>query len=827
MKKLLVVLMCFVFCLSSFPAQVLGEGTCTITVANTEFGQVFIDGMNENGQTVTVPQGHTAEIGVAPNHGYEIGSVTIGGTTYSTDAQIPDRSDFSQSVTIDEDISVSVEFRLIKHTVTTVAGPNGSVSPENPQVDHGSDVTFTITPNAGYMIDELRVDGHVEHVNESSQITVHNVQNDITLEVTFTEIVTYTITTVAGPNGSVTPENPVVEHGSDVTFTITPDPGYIIDELRVDGRPEMADESGEFTVFNVQQDMTLEVTFMQVVAHTITIRKPENGNIQIVGEDGFVPEGGRVITRNTGETVSYFITTDILMFSETSYAHHSIKKIILQVENGEEIDVTHDFYYDEASKQIRIDIETMFNYTLNIELRRGLSEHWLSILSSEATSDALIKDAVKRELGLLGCSVQIEDITINEKNSYISANGVPYDTIHVTIEKSGTYIFYTVNDYSNIVIVAGYAVGNESFKKVVIVDDAEPISTDVQVEIPSNPLLFIVFGPYSAEYVAIFSKEKHPNVQPGAYNTIYVLRNHEPHVLQLHVSNKGRHYGKDLNWFPLTMIQENTLCMNVQTTSESGTQDTLTWNLDTYPHVTVGDATQEVFFGNDRVILEKPRDNIGDIASMTAAASNSPGYTFTNNPDGTITIDFLSDYYDKVTVTLTIVKQSGGTVQRNLIIHRVGVDIQVHNAADGNPSQIRNVWHGTQTGNQVDFADGNRYKLTASYFIPDYGDELPYGLYVTRKYANGRIETQIIRQPMTNPYPAQADQFNHAKKMYIYNDGSSGWANIADYLIYAGPDAASAPVEVSVLVLKNAPTVGSTFGGVDYGSGTGVTWTKP
>ena len=162
-----------------------------------------------------------------------------------------------------------------------------------------------------------------------------------------------------------------------------------------------------------------------------------------------------------------------------------------------------------------------------------------------------------------------------------------------------------------------------------------------------------------------------------------------------------------------------------------------------------------------------------------------------------------------------------------MIIHRVGVDIQVHNAADGNPSQIRNVWHGTQTGNQVDFADGNRYKLTASYFIPDYGDELPYGLYVTRKYANGRIETQIIRQPMTNPYPAQADQFNHAKKMYIYNDGSSGWANIADYLIYAGPDAASAPVEVSVLVLKNAPTVGSTFGGVDYGSGTGVTWTKP
>lgn len=65
------------------------------------------------------------------------------------------------------------------------------------------------------------------------------------------------------------------------------------------------------------------------------------------------------------------------------------------------------------------------------------------------------------------------------------------------------------------------------------------------------------------------------------------------------------------------------------------------------------------------------------------------------------------------------------------------------------------------------------------------------------------------------------------KKMYIYNDGASGWANIADYLIYEGPNAASAPIEISVVVLKNAPAAGNTFGGINYGSGTGVKWTKP
>jgi hypothetical protein len=136
------------------------------------------------------------------------------------------------------------------------------------------------------------------------------------------------------------------------------------------------------------------------------------------------------------------------------------------------------------------------------------------------------------------------------------------------------------------------------------------------------------------------------------------------------------------------------------------------------------------------------------------------------------------------------------------------------------------VFHGTQFGNLVDFADSNEYKITASYFIPDYDDERPYGLYVTRKYADGRIETQIITQPMASPHPASADLFDPVKKAFIYNDGSSGWANVADYLIYSGP-MRSAPVEVSVLVLKNAPAAGNTFGGVDYGSGTGVTWTKP
>jgi hypothetical protein len=50
-------------------------------------------------------------------------------------------------------------------------------------------------------------------------------------------------------------------------------------------------------------------------------------------------------------------------------------------------------------------------------------------------------------------------------------------------------------------------------------------------------------------------------------------------------------------------------------------------------------------------------------------------------------------------------------------------------------------------------------------------------------------------------------------------------ASAVDYIIYSGTDAATAPVSVSVLVLKDEPG-DNTFGGVSFGSGIGVTWTK-
>ena len=71
----------------------------------------------------------------------------------------------------------------------------------------------------------------------------------------------YTITASAGANGSIDPEGAVqVYPEEDQTFTITPDTGYEIDEVLLDGVP-VTHTNGTYTIANVNDNHTIHVTF--------------------------------------------------------------------------------------------------------------------------------------------------------------------------------------------------------------------------------------------------------------------------------------------------------------------------------------------------------------------------------------------------------------------------------------------------------------------------------------------------------------------------------------------------------------------------------------
>lgn len=71
------------------------------------------------------------------------------------------------------------------HTITAVAGENGTISPNGAVVvNDGADQTFTFTPNNGYEIDKVRVDGTKVKVT-ANVYTVANITADHMINVTF------------------------------------------------------------------------------------------------------------------------------------------------------------------------------------------------------------------------------------------------------------------------------------------------------------------------------------------------------------------------------------------------------------------------------------------------------------------------------------------------------------------------------------------------------------------------------------------------------------------------------------------------------------------
>ena len=79
----------------------------------------------------------------------------------------------------------------------------------------------------------------------------------------------YTIEATAGAGGSISPSGNVsVREGGDQTFTITPDKGYAVSNVKIDGKSIGAVKS--YTFENVSRAHTIEVIFVKGTASANT-----------------------------------------------------------------------------------------------------------------------------------------------------------------------------------------------------------------------------------------------------------------------------------------------------------------------------------------------------------------------------------------------------------------------------------------------------------------------------------------------------------------------------------------------------------------------------
>ena len=165
------------------------------------------------------------------------------------------------------------------HTITVVAGNNGVVSPGNTvTITRGSDQTFTMSPDSGYHVANVTVDG--VSVGAVQAYTFTQVSANHTFSVSFA-IDTYTISASAGPNGTISSTGVVsVNHGAGKTYTITPNTGYQVADVLVDGVSIGAVNS--YTFDNVVTKHTINATF-EPDTFTITVASGTNGTVTPAG----------------------------------------------------------------------------------------------------------------------------------------------------------------------------------------------------------------------------------------------------------------------------------------------------------------------------------------------------------------------------------------------------------------------------------------------------------------------------------------------------------------------------------------------------------------
>ena len=169
----------------------------TVTVTyDSQLGTVETNPAAQGGEVeaVLVKQGGTLTIKATPDENYRVSEVEIDGKTESfDDNRYVKDTPFTRDIkNITAPHTIKITFAPTLQTITVISGENGKVEYHPEKVSYNDSVDFTITPEDGYIIDTITVDGadvkaNVKRATEKSyQLLLTEVQRDTKVTVTFT-----------------------------------------------------------------------------------------------------------------------------------------------------------------------------------------------------------------------------------------------------------------------------------------------------------------------------------------------------------------------------------------------------------------------------------------------------------------------------------------------------------------------------------------------------------------------------------------------------------------------------------------------------------------
>lgn len=259
--------------------------------------------------TTTMTQGDYQVVKVVANQGWAISRVVLfqglqtstGGRTLMTATADDGIDTFSHTIyPVEGDCSVVAAFVKVEssgddpivipdpektYTVTAkVNGTGGTISPSGTQeVRAGSDQTFTVTPNAGYVVKSVTANGHTvgltQHESGYSYFTAYSISGNMTIVATFEQSATapditeqpiaVTVKSVglgrAYPTGASR-----VASGQPFTVTLEPNSECALKSLTVNGRDVTAGvDHLAYTIPSVTETTEIIATFVDKNGSTI------------------------------------------------------------------------------------------------------------------------------------------------------------------------------------------------------------------------------------------------------------------------------------------------------------------------------------------------------------------------------------------------------------------------------------------------------------------------------------------------------------------------------------------------------------------------------
>ena len=234
------------------------DGTTTDVVINWSITQATPD--------YTVPTGLTSVKGkvladVALPTGFAWNApatvLSVGKAKYKATFTPVDTTNYKTITDIDIEVNVKNTFNVI----TSVPGGNGTITPSKIGVIEGSKVKITFTPNTGYMIDKVLVNG-IEKTAIGNEIEI-TVDEEKTVEVSYKEI-PFTITVEEVTGATVDPDGIVtVNYGDNKDFTITANTGYKLVKVLVNDE-EKALEGNILKLKNITSNMKIKVVVEKI-----------------------------------------------------------------------------------------------------------------------------------------------------------------------------------------------------------------------------------------------------------------------------------------------------------------------------------------------------------------------------------------------------------------------------------------------------------------------------------------------------------------------------------------------------------------------------------